>query len=489
MAVAPMYRSPYGGTIADLLSRQGDAQAQAALRKGRLGGGVAQDVGQIGAQAYQQRSEQKTQEKREAILDDALTTFDPANPGASYRKLAVALGSERATRAMGTMVSLYKMQQGEQPDPKMVVSGLAALEEQAPGYLEKNWATAGPALAPVASVLKLQLDPTKPPEGFGQQLLAINSAWNPQRATPAAPPFQEVNGQGFERGPQGWAPAPGLPTETPKPTKETRREALDTTTGKPVFVTDAQVDAEPGRYQPMRSGVNVNLQAPGGGKADPLKTVDEKWRTVIDRASLMMPGVRRPAFEAAIGRIAATGNMDELASVIRQTAVEGENVDVKNQVVGRMATIASLEDARSILKELKAKGVPTGWLSGNAEDLARRLGKTTNPEYVFLGNRLAGTLINYRRAATGVQFGDKEQAQYEKMFPNYRQELPVNLALIDGLMREMKTYDKVYWEAKLGKEGAKLVGALKDEEPAQGNVPLPPEDKSLLDRLFGGGSK
>jgi hypothetical protein len=89
--------------------------------------------------------------------------------------------------------------------------------------------------------------------------------------------------------------------------------------------------------------------------------------------------------------------------------------------------------------------------------MARKLGTTTNPEYVRLANRLMGTLINYRRSATGAQFSEKESSQYELMFPNYRNNLPVNLALIDGLEREMRTYDSAFWKHKLGEGGAKLV--------------------------------
>lgn len=130
--------------------------------------------------------------------------------------------------------------------------------------------------------------------------------------------------------------------------------------------------------------------------------------------------------------------------------------------------MASLNDASAILQEMQAKGVPTGFLTGTAEDLVRKVGKSTNPEYVALANRLAGTLINYRRAATGVAFGEREAAQYEKMFPNYRNELPVNLALIQGLQREMKTYDDVYWESKLGKDGKAFVFGESVKAPPTG---------------------
>lgn len=182
-----------------------------------------------------------------------------------------------------------------------------------------------------------------------------------------------------------------------------------------------------------------------------------KYRNPLERAIGSLPANRRGPKITHAQRLLDEGNEKELRDFIRQTAVEGENVDTKNQVLGRMATIASLVDTRDILNELKAKGVNTNIVSGTWEDFLRKIGTTGNPELVALSNRLAGTLINYRRAATGAAFGEREGSAYEKMFPNYRNEPPVNLALIDGLMREMTTYDRVYWDHKLGPDGSTAI--------------------------------
>ncbi|MCC6417231.1 MAG: hypothetical protein IT429_03170, partial [Gemmataceae bacterium] len=162
-------------------------------------------------------------------------------------------------------------------------------------------------------------------------------------------------------------------------------------------------------------------------------------QNTLDRAILSVPGTRRGPIVALANRMAETGDFDGLKDVIRQAAIEGENVDVKNQIMGRMATLASLSDTREILEEMQREGIPTNWLSGTWEDLNRKVGASTNPRLVELSNRLMGTLINYRRAATGVQFSQRESQDYQRMFPNYRNLPEVNLALIRGLEREMTT--------------------------------------------------
>lgn len=181
------------------------------------------------------------------------------------------------------------------------------------------------------------------------------------------------------------------------------------------------------------------------------------YRNALERVIGNIPANRRGPKIAHAERLLGEQNETELKDFIRLNAIESEGMDTRNQITGRQATIASLKDTTAILRELKAKGVNTSMVKGTVEDVYRALGKTSDPELVALRNRLAGTLINYRKAATGAAFGEREGAAYEKMFPNYKNELPVNEALITGLMREMETYDRTYWDHKLGPEGAALI--------------------------------
>lgn len=222
----------------------------------------------------------------------------------------------------------------------------------------------------------------------------------------------------------------------------------------------------------------ANAQARLGGGAG---TLTPAYRNALERVIGNIPANRRGPKVTHAERLLAEQNEPELKDFIRQTAIDTENVDTKNQVLGRMATIASLNDTLAILQELRAKGVPTNILAGTVEDVARKLGTSTNTEYVELANRLQGTLINYRRAATGVAFGEREGAAYEKMFPNYRNTLPVNEALISGLMREMTTYDRVYWDHKLGPDGAALIlGAPPSAPPASAPSAVRPRVLSIV---------
>lgn len=221
--------------------------------------------------------------------------------------------------------------------------------------------------------------------------------------------------------------------------------ATDPKTGKTALMTPDEI-RKSGAQQPSRAITDSSLPP--------------QYQTALDRAIMSIPANRRGSVAQTASRLWAEGNVGELKAVIRQAATEGEDVTTKNQIRSRQATIDALADAKTMLDEMKAAGVDPGWLTGTAEDLARKLGTSTDPKLVAFKNRLLDTLINYRRAATGAAFGVKEGADYERMFPNYAQNFPVNAAAIEGLTRAMKGNDRTYWENKLGKDGAALVGAI-----------------------------
>jgi hypothetical protein len=225
-------------------------------------------------------------------------------------------------------------------------------------------------------------------------------------------------------------------------------------------------------YVPVTDANGKQLQPRDTSPPQPALTasMSSDYKFVIDRAVLNIAAVRRPAFTDAFNRAweeaARSGDRSELNDLIRYAAVDTENAENKERIIGRMATVNSLRDVRDTLERYSALGdddapvLPTNWLLGNIERIYRSVGTSTDPRYVELANRLMGTLINYRRAATGVQFGQKEAEQYELMFPQGTNTPGVNLALIDGLLDEMDSYDSTYWRHKLGERGAQLIGMV-----------------------------
>lgn len=492
-------------SIAELLARRGDIVAQGARESGRIYGQLAQQLGQVPGQIYGQVQADRRLKTEEADAAQARTLrqqqIDANTAGVASR---TAAGEEAAivARAMAAFVT----PDGKFDEPKLIDTIRTNAPAQLPTVLDMlakaneartKLETAKQSLATAqlsdaekaqkfreaqidylggraAFIKSLNYDPTTLAielarlTGEGHDVSSVTNAIRGGKtvrevidATIAASEKQRTLGNIETDN----ARADKIAAETarhnqamedrPATREFTFRDYLPAYSaqfhrGKPVAALTA-TEIEDAR---KRFNQSDDRNATGGLSNE----LPSEYKTAAARAMLAVPANRRILLSETVNRLWSEGKTYELKDVIRQAAIESENVDTKNQVLGRVATVASLKDTDAILTEMKAKGVPTGFFVGTAENLVRKLGETTNPEYVELANRLQGTLINYRRAATGVAFGAKEGADYERMFPNYKNELPVNQALIRGLLREMSTYDRAYWEHKLGPEGAKLVG-------------------------------
>ncbi len=489
------YRSPYAPTIADVLGRKGDIAAQRAMTigdararaeevSGHAWGQAAQQIGQTvamlpgqmqAANAQQTRVDaMKAQQAQDAALAQLFSGERPPSP----KDILRVVGPDRGMPIIQGLSALAELEQGAVKDARDTAGRLAlGVKALSPAMQAQVW----PQIRASAIKGGLGDEQTIPAEPSADYLDAI-LGWASGKS-PDAPKTREVkvrNPDGSESiqivedKPGQVFPSTAEPPKTldaalaaayqHKDDAEVsrllalkQREAAAqrapvqpeyewvTRDGKPAQIRKGS--AQPGDV-PYRAGVSVDAAMPS------------EYQTALERSIMSIPAVRRGSVVNTANRLWSEGNTDELKQVIKQAAIESEPVDSRNQVRGRELTLVALADAKQMLADLRAKGVPTGWLAGGMENLARKLGKTTNPDYVTLSTRLMDTVIQYRRAATGVQFSQRESQEYGRMFPNYSQDLPVNEAAIEGLTRAVEGNNAAYWTGKLGEAGATLVGAV-----------------------------
>ena len=149
-----------------------------------------------------------------------------------------------------------------------------------------------------------------------------------------------------------------------------------------------------------------------------------------------------------------------LKDYILRKAYETEDADSEKRIGGAYDTLAALKEIESLIQEARNSGADTGILTGTVEDVMRNLGATMNPKLVNIQTRINTALINYRRAATGVQFSLPEAKQYEKQFPNIRNNFDVNQALINTLKNDFQSQLDSFYTRKLGRDGYTIVMSL-----------------------------
>jgi hypothetical protein len=198
-----------------------------------------------------------------------------------------------------------------------------------------------------------------------------------------------------------------------------------------------------------RSVTNI-LPAASGGMGNVISDA-------LGRATMTMPQTRRNQVINTVNQMITRGDEASARATIRQAALESEPVAVRQQVGGRREVMNSLSEIQGLLKK-----VPTNLMAGTIEDIARKLGTSTNTEYVKLGNRLSLLNQSYRRSMTGAQFSIPEAQEYGRIFPNYSTTAPVNTALIESLIDAFGANDSTYWKYKLGP-------GWSDSESASGN--------------------
>ena len=402
------------------------------------------------AMADQRRAQTADLQRTQAEDSSLMDLFGTKAPEAiTFKDLAQRVRPQRASELWKGLQALQRESVKDYGELQNVVGrgigAIAALPEplRQPAYdtLVKTYAAKG------------WIDPSQV-QPYSPQAMAYYQRWamtpkeqweidNPKPSPTASP------GQGIYNAKTGKydVPIPEKPPEPPAAAKEYEYAVKQGYKG--TFNDYQNMDAN--RKRPVITFQQQREQSRDAA----LGSLPLDVRTALDRATMSVPAIRRGTVEDAVARSWAAGDQAGAKDMIRQAAIESEPVDTRSQIMGRRNTLAAMKDVRLMLEEMQKAGVPTNWFKGNVEDLARKLGTTQDPKYVELSTRLMDSLVQYRRAATGVQFSVRESQDYQKMFPNYRNTLPVNLATMQGLERAVETNDRTYWEHKMGPEAAK----------------------------------
>jgi hypothetical protein len=339
------YVPQYGDRIAELMMRQGEIAARGAERSGMIWGRAIENLGQIAGNAVEQHQQQKIAKQKDEGIYSVMQSWDGQDPTSLVKGLATYIGPIEAVKVAGGLQKLMEAKQAPQLDASHIagpVGALAALERSSPGHLQRNWGLIYPQIESLAKQAGLPVAPEWS-EDMTKGVMTLDQQFNPSKA-PAAPPFTTVDGQGFERGAQGWAPAPGLPAAPPKP--QTRQAVLDTRTGRPVLATGAEIEADPTRYEPMRSGVNVNMPRPAtpavaAEEYDPsdVRAFPKTWRDTNEGTRVQESYTTRNNSRAAAMNAALT------AGAVLPSKKGLEEAQTAQQLIAQAERIKSLLDS------------------------------------------------------------------------------------------------------------------------------------------------
>ena len=144
------------------------------------------------------------------------------------------------------------------------------------------------------------------------------------------------------------------------------------------------------------------------------------------------------------------GEYKSAREYIFKTALETAGVDDYRQIGGAANTLQAFNQFDTLKTEMQEAGIPTNIISGTAENVMRKLGQSTNPNYVYFKGRVSNTLQQYRRAMTGVAFSPAESLEYKKQFPNYKNDISVNRKVNEAMKDSLQLQVDGFYTRKLG---------------------------------------
>lgn len=153
------------------------------------------------------------------------------------------------------------------------------------------------------------------------------------------------------------------------------------------------------------------------------------------------------------------GDPTQQMEYLKRMAIKNSPVDQQNLMMGKERTIEFLEEIENDLSILEKNGFPTGFFSGNWENLLAKVGQVQNPAMRKVATKIAIAVMQYRRSMTGVQFGMLENKEYKTIFPAIKKVGQFNTVSIGALKDTFKGDLDKFYSLSMGKNNySKLRG-------------------------------
>jgi hypothetical protein len=167
-------------------------------------------------------------------------------------------------------------------------------------------------------------------------------------------------------------------------------------------------------------------------------TVGE-YTNIIDTASLLVGAERGQETRRAMAAAVERGDFQTTYSMIANNVQSALQGDSASRFGAARTDIQVLGGLRDSIQEFERAGGDTGFLKGSADEIARKFGQlVTDPQFASLAVQLEREFQAYRQQMTGAAFGASESADYEKVNPSSKKSLELNLATIDGALRQLE---------------------------------------------------
>lgn len=137
---------------------------------------------------------------------------------------------------------------------------------------------------------------------------------------------------------------------------------------------------------------------------------------------------------ALVAQYVASGQTDKAKQLVLSRVTSKMSATERDAELDRRNTIDALSEMKAVLNDYVATTGDTNILTGNIENLANKIGQTSDPRLAALKTRITQATQKYRNAITGAAWGDQETAEYKTLFPSISNSNKLNSTIIDTMI-------------------------------------------------------
>lgn len=143
-----------------------------------------------------------------------------------------------------------------------------------------------------------------------------------------------------------------------------------------------------------------------------------------------------------VAQFVKNGQTKQAQQLILSRVTSKMSATEREAELDRRNTIDALTDMKSALNDYVSTTGDTNILTGNIENIANKIGQTSDPRLAAIKTRIVQATQKYRNAITGAAWGDQETAEYKTIFPSITNTSKLNNTIIDTMIPLLKNNER-----------------------------------------------
>lgn len=143
-----------------------------------------------------------------------------------------------------------------------------------------------------------------------------------------------------------------------------------------------------------------------------------------------------------VAQFVKNGQTKQAQELIMSRVVNKMSATEREAELDRRNTIDALTDMKSALNEYVSTTGDTNILTGSIENVANKIGQTSDPRLAAIKTRIIQATQKYRNAITGAAWGEQEDTEYKTIFPSISNTSKLNNTIIDTMIPLLKNNER-----------------------------------------------